>query len=103
MGRTPDHGGISLEAARIAAIQKSPLPPAVRAGLLARFLLTGLGWWGARNRGVALPCVTSAYTTSSHAPQMPPPSLRPPTSPPLHPDSLTQTIHQRHHPLFSHP
>ena len=45
------------------------LLPAMRAGLLARFLLQGLGWWGARKRGVPLPCVTSVYTTSSHAPQ----------------------------------
>src|SRR6266540_1887012 len=41
------------------------LLPAVRAGLLARFLLTGLGWWGARKRGVPLPCVTSVSSTSS--------------------------------------
>src|SRR5258708_12213381 len=60
------------------------LLPAVRAGLLAHFLLTSLGWWGARNRGVALPCVPSAYTTSSHAPQRSVTSLRPTTSSPVH-------------------
>src|SRR6516164_9196414 len=60
------------------------LLPAVRAGLLARFLLTGLGWWGARKRGVPLPCVTLAYITSSHAPQRLVTSLRPTTSAPVH-------------------
>src|SRR5260221_8012770 len=67
MGRTPDHGGISLEAARIAAIQNSPLPPAVRAGLLARFLLTGLGWWGARKveRSCSAMCDFSLHNVKS--------------------------------------
>src|SRR5262249_54153186 len=60
------------------------LLPAMRAGLLARFLLQGLGCWGARKRGVPLPCVTSVYTTSSHAPQRSVTSLRPSTSPPVH-------------------
>src|SRR5262249_9828039 len=60
------------------------LLPAMRAGLLARFLLQGLGWWGARKRGVPLPCVTSVYTTSSHAPQRSVTSLRPATSIPVH-------------------
>ena len=60
------------------------LLPAVRAGLLPRFLLTGLGWWGARKRGVPLPCVTSAYITSSHALQRSVTSLRPTTSAPVH-------------------
>jgi hypothetical protein len=46
-------------------LNKVPGAPAGRAGLLARFLLTGLGWWGARKRGVPLPCVTSVSTTSS--------------------------------------
>src|SRR5215472_802518 len=58
-----------------------PLLPAMRA---ARFLLQGLGWWGARKRGVPLPCVTSVYTTSSHAPQRSVTSLRPATSTPVH-------------------
>src|SRR5260370_2194138 len=100
MGRTPDHGGISLEAARIAAIQNSPLLPAVRAGLLARFLLTGLGWWGARNKGVPLPCVTLAYITSSHAPQRLVTSLRPTTSAPVHVGLPRLTISQRRSAFF---
>src|SRR5215467_1419966 len=60
------------------------LLPDMRAGLLARFLLQGLGWWGARKKGVPLPCVTSVYTTSSHAPQRSATSLRPATSTPVH-------------------
>src|SRR6516162_2376179 len=52
--------------------------------LLLRFLLQGLGCWGARKRGVPLPCVTSVYTTSSHAPQRSATSLRPATSTPVH-------------------
>src|SRR5258708_17616535 len=39
---------------------------------------------GSRKRGVPLPCVTSAYTTSSHAPQRSVTSLRPTTSSPVH-------------------
>src|SRR5262249_24410748 len=60
------------------------LLPAMRAGLLARFLLQGLGWWGARKKGVPLPCVTSVYTTSSRALQRSVTSLRPTTSSPVH-------------------
>src|SRR5215467_13529031 len=56
------------------------LLPAMRAGLLARFLLQVLGCWGARKRGVPLPCVTSVYTTTSHAPHRSVTSLRPATS-----------------------
>src|SRR5439155_16155846 len=66
-----------------------------RAGLLARFLLTGLGWWGACKRGVPLPCVTSAYTTSSHALQRSVTSLRPTTSTPVHVGLLRLRIPQR--------
>src|SRR6266446_3713861 len=73
---------------------------AVRAGLVARFLLTGLGWWGARKRGVPLPCVTSAYTTSSHALQRSVTSLRPTTSSPVHVGLLRLRIPQRRSAFF---
>src|SRR5882757_4934919 len=43
-----------------------------------------LGWWGARKRGVPLPCVTIAYATSSHALQRSVTNLRPTTSTPVH-------------------
>src|SRR5260221_13523553 len=76
------------------------LLPAVRAGLLARFLLTGLGWWGARKRGVPLPCVTSAYTTSSHALQRSVTSLRPTTSTPVHEGLPRLRIPQRRSAFF---
>src|SRR5262245_49713717 len=52
--------------------------------LISPFFATGVGWWGARKRGVPLPCVTSVYTTSSHAPQRSVTSLRPATSTPVH-------------------
>src|SRR5258706_5925059 len=82
------------------------IPPAhnfcliMRAGLLARFLLTGLGWWGARKRGVPLPCVTSAYTTSSHALQRSVTSLRPTTSTPVHEGLPRLRIPQRRSAFF---
>src|SRR5260370_35686831 len=71
-----------------------------RGGLLARFLLTGLGWWGAHNRGVPLPCVTSAYTTSSHAPQRSVTSLRPTTSSPVRVGLQRLRIPQRRSAFF---
>src|SRR5260221_3673607 len=43
------------------------LLPAVRAGLLARFLLTGLGWWGARKieRSSSAMCDFSLHNVKS--------------------------------------
>src|SRR6266481_4758694 len=67
---------------------------------LARFLLYSLGWRGARKRGVPLPCVTSAYTTSSHALQRSVTSLRPTTSTPVHVGLPRLRIPQRRSAFF---
>jgi hypothetical protein len=65
-----------------------------------RFLLWSLRWWGSRKRGVPLPCVTSAYTTSSHALQRSVTSLRPTTSTPVHVGLLRLRIPQRRSAFF---
>src|SRR6476660_10387802 len=57
-------------------------------------------WWGARQRGVPLTCVTSAYTTSSHALQRSVTSLRPTTSTPVHVGLLRLRIPQRRSAFF---
>src|SRR5262249_48157122 len=55
---------------------------------------------GSRKRGVPLPCVTSAYTTPSHAPQRSVTSLRPTTSSPVHVGLPRLRIPQRRSAFF---